>query len=109
LRILIEITAEEYLMMKQGFRFDGSGVFRNPTDQGKAYDRLDEKLKYIANNCSLPRNVANVLRVLVIDQLVATTLNQVMHNTIFRASGTAIKDLWLNYENVFDYLIGEMQ
>lgn len=109
LRILIEITAQEYLMRKQGFQLDGSNVFRNPAEQGKAYDRLDEKLKYIANRCNLPGNVANVLRVLVADQLISTTLNQVMHNTIFRASSTTIKELWQNFERVFDHLIVEMQ
>jgi hypothetical protein len=109
LRILIEITAEEYLMMKQGFRFDGGGFFRNPAEQGKAYERLDEKLKYIANRCNLPGNVANVLRVLITDQLVITTLNQVMHNTLFRASSTTIKELWQNFEKVFDYLVDEMK
>jgi len=109
LRILLEITAQEYLVRKQGFRIDGGNKFRNPAEQGREYDRLDEKLNFIANRCNLPGNLANALRVLVSDQLITTTLNQVMHNTIFRASSTAIKELWQNFEKVFDYLIGEMQ
>ncbi len=109
LRILIEITAQEYLMKKQGFRLDGSNVLRNPAEHGKAYDRLDEKLNYIANRCNLPGNIASALRVLVHDQLITTTLNQVMHNTIFRATSTTIKDFWQNFEKVFDHLIDEMK
>ena len=109
LRILIEIAAQEYLIKKQSFRLDGNNVFRNPAEHGKAYDRLDEKLNYIANRCNLPGNIANALRVLVHDQLITTTLNQVMHNTIFRANSTTIKDLWQNFEKVFDHLIDEMK
>src|SRR5438045_228812 len=85
LRILLEITAQEYLTKKHGFLLDGRNFFRNPAEQGRVYDRLDEKLNYIANRCNLPGNLANALRVLVSDQLITTTLNQVMHNTIFRA------------------------
>jgi len=109
LRILLEITAQEYLMRKQGFQLDSRNFFRNPAEQGKVYDRLDEKLNYIATRCNLPGNLANALRVLISDQLITTTLNQVMHNTIFRAGSTAIKELWQNFEKVFDYLIDEMK
>ncbi len=109
LRILIEITAQEYLMRKQGFELDSRNYFRNRAEQGKTYDELKEKLNYISNRCNLPGHLANALRVLVSDQLIATTLNQVMHNTIFRPGSIAIKELWQNFENVFDYLISEMQ
>jgi hypothetical protein len=109
LRILLEITAQEYLMKKQGFQLDSSNNFRNPAEQGKIYGELREKLNYIANRCNLPGNLANALRALVSDQLITTTLNQVMHNTIFRAGSTAIKELWQNFEKVFDYLISEIQ
>jgi len=110
LRILVEVTAQEYLMKTQGFYYDrGNNNFRNPADPGRAYNELKEKLNYIANNCGLPGNVAQVLRVLIADQLITPTLNQVVHSAIFTASGTAIKDLWKNFEKVFDYLISEIQ
>ena len=67
------------------------------------------RLEYIANNCGLPGNIAQVLRTLLGRQLMTAELNQVMHNTIFTADAAAIKGIWQNYENVFDYLIGEMQ
>lgn len=64
---------------------------------------------FIANSRQLPGHLANALRVLVSEQLITTTLNQVMHNTIFRATSTSLKEQWQNFENVFDYLIGEIQ
>ena len=109
LRILLEVTAQEYLMRKQGFRYDSSNNFRNPAEQGRIYHELRDKLNYIANRSNLPGNIAQVLRVLISDQLITPTLNQVMHSTIFTAGGTAIKELWKNFEKVFDYLIDEMK
>lgn len=108
LRILVEITAQEYLLRTQGFTYD-KDTFRNPAEQGKSYSELIGKLNYIANRCSLPIHVAQVLKVLVTNQLVTTTLNQVMHSTIFTADATSIKGLWKNFEKVFDHLISEMQ
>ncbi|MFL5624258.1 MAG: hypothetical protein ACJ788_01520, partial [Ktedonobacteraceae bacterium] len=109
LRILVEITAQEYLMKTQGFYPDKNNHFRNPKDPGKPVSELRGKLEYIANNCGLPGNIAQVLRTLLGRQLMTAELNQVMHNTIFTADAAAIKGIWQNYENVFDYLIGEMQ
>ena len=109
LRILIEITAQEYLMKKHGFWYDSGNHFRKRTDPTKTYDELRDKLNYIANNCGLPGNIAQVLRTLLGRQLMTAELNQVMHNTIFTADAAAIKGIWQNLESVFDYLIGEMQ
>jgi hypothetical protein len=109
LRILIEITAQEYLIRKQGFGYDSGNHFRKRTDPTKTYDELRDKLNYIANNCGLPGNIAQVLRALLSRQLMTAELNQVMHNTIFTADAAAIKAIWQNFESVFDYLIGEMQ
>jgi len=109
LRILVEITALEYLMKKQKFYYDGSSNLRNPAEPGKAYSELRDKLNYIANNCGLPGNIAQVLKTLLSKQLMTAELNQVMHSAIFTADAAAIKGIWQNYENVFDYLIGEMQ
>ncbi len=109
LRILIEITAQEYLIRKQGFWYDSGNHFRNRNDPTKTYDELRDKLNYIANNCGLPGNIAQVLRALLSRQLMTAELNQVMHNTIFTADAAAIKAIWQNFESVFDYLIGEMQ
>lgn len=109
LRILVEITAQEYLEQKHGFREDSGGHFRSTRDPNRTCDELRDKLNYIANNCGLPRNLAQVLRTLVGKQLMTAELNQVMHNTIFTADAAAIKGIWQNFENVFDYLIGEMK
>src|SRR5260370_15387305 len=109
LRILVEITAQEYLMKTQQFYYDKSNDFRNPADPGKTYSELHEKLKYIITNCGLPSNISQVLRALTGQQLMTAELNQVMHSTLFTASGTAIKDLWKNFEKVFDHLINEIQ
>jgi hypothetical protein len=109
LRILVEIIAQEYLMKKHGFKYDSSNAFRNPSEQGKVYSELREKLNYIANKCNLPSPIAQSLRALVSNQLITTTLNQVMHNTIFVADAAMIKGLWTNFEKVFDHLVSEMQ
>ena len=109
LRILVEITAQEYLVQKHGFKYDSGNHFRNPADPSRTYDELRDKLNYIANNCGLPGNIAQVLKTLLGKQLMTAELNQVMHSTIFTADAAAIKGIWQNYENVFDYLIGEMQ
>jgi hypothetical protein len=109
LRILIEITAQEYLMRKQGFYYDSSNNFRNPADPGRTYKELQVKLNYIANQCGLPGNIAQVLRTLLGQQLMTAELNQVVHSTIFTADAASIKGLWKNFENVFDHLISEIQ
>jgi hypothetical protein len=109
LRILLEITAQEYLMRKQGFYHDGSNNFRNPADSGRTYNELRDKLNYITNQSRLPGNIAQVLRALLGQQLMTAELNQVMHSTIFTASSTSIKELWKNFERVFDHLISEIQ
>jgi len=109
LRILIEITAQEYLMRKQAFYYDSSNNFRNPADPGRTYKELQVKLNYIANQCGLPGNIAQVLRTLLGQQLMTAELNQVVHSTIFTADAASIKGLWKNFENVFDHLISEIQ
>ncbi len=109
LRILIEITAQEYLMKKHDFWDDRGNHFRNRSDRTLTLDELRDKLNYIANNCGLPGNIAKVLRALLGRQLMTAELNEVMHNTIFTADAAAIKGIWQNFESVFDYLIGEMQ
>lgn len=108
LRILVEITAQEYLVQKHGFYVDSSNHLRNSADRSRAYDEVRGKLEYIVINCSLPGNIARILRTLTGRQLMTAELNEVMHNTIFTADSAAIKGIWQNYENVFDYLIGEM-
>jgi hypothetical protein len=109
LRILIEITAQEYLVRKQSFYNDGGGNFRNPADPAKAHNELRDKLNYIANQSGLPGNIAQVLRTLLGKQLMTAELNQVVHSTIFTADAAAIKGIWQNFERVFDYLINEIQ
>lgn len=109
LRILVEVTAQEYLIKTQGFYYDRSDNFRNPKDRSKTYGELRQKLNYIANDCGLPGNIAQVLRALLGKQLMTVELNQLMHNTIFTADAAAIKGMWQNFEKVFDYLIGEIQ
>jgi len=109
LRILIEITAQEYLVKKQSFYYDSSNHFRNPSDRSRTYDELRDKLNYIVASCGLPGNIASVLRALTGQQLMTVELNQLMHNAIFTASSTSIKELWRNFEKVFDHLIDEMK
>lgn len=111
LRILIEITAQEYLLKTQGFQYDknNSSNFRNPDEQGKLYNDLIQKLNYIVNNCGLPGNITQALRVLTADQLITPTLNQLMHSSIFSADAAAIKGLWRNLEKVFDHLVNKIQ
>jgi hypothetical protein len=107
LRILIEITAQEYLIKKQGFNYYGQDFRQTPA--GTSYNELKQKLAFIASHCGLPNNIAQVLKTLQGRQLMTAELNQVMHNTIFTADAAAIKGIWQNFESVFDYLIGEMQ
>jgi hypothetical protein len=109
LRILVEIAAQEYLMQKHSFEYDSGNHFRKRTDPAKRCDELRDKLYYIANESGLPGNIAQVLRVLLGKQFMTAELNQVMHSTIFTASGTSIKELWQNFEKVFDHLINEMK
>lgn len=109
LRILIEVTAQEYLMKTQGFFYDSSNNFRNPKDPSKAYNELRDKLNYIANNCGLPGNVAQVLKTLLGKQFMTAELNQIVHSTIFTADAASIKGIWQNFEKVFDHLINEMK
>jgi hypothetical protein len=109
LRILVEITAQEYLMKTQGFYYDRSDSFRSPKDRSKTYGELRQKLNYIVNDCGLPGNIAQVLRALLGKQLMTVELNQVVHSTIFTADAAAIKGMWQNFEKVFDYLIDEMK
>jgi len=109
LRILVEVTAQEYLMKTQKFYYDSSSNFRNPADPSKTYREVRDKLNYIITNCGLPGHIAQVLRTLTGQQLMTAELNQVMHSTLFTASGTSIKELWKNFEKVFDHLINEIQ
>jgi hypothetical protein len=109
LRILVEITAQEYLEQKHGFWLDSGKRFRKRSDPRLTLDELRDKLNYIANNCGLPTNLAQVLKTLLGRQLMTAELNQVMHNTIFLADAAAIKGIWQNFENVFNYLIDEMK
>ncbi len=96
LRILVEITAQEYLIKKQSFSYDSHNNFRNPANPGGNYQELGAKLRYIASQCGLPGNIARVLQALLGQHLMTAELNQVMHSTIFTASGSSIQELWKN-------------
>ncbi len=97
-------------MKAKRFYYDTkSDGLRNPADPSKTYGKLHEKLNYIITNCGLPSNISQMLRVLTGQQLMTAELNQVMHSTLFTASGSSIKDLWKNFEKVFDHLINEIQ
>ena len=109
LRILVEITAQEYLEQKHGFYLDSGKHFRKRSEPRLVLDELRGKLEYIANNCGLPTKIAQVLKTLLGRDLMTAELNQVMHNTIFLADAAAIKGIWQNFENVFNYLIDEMK
>lgn len=109
LRILVEITAQEYLERKHDFYLDSGRHFRKRSDPKLALDELRGKLEYIANNCGLPTKLAQVLKTLLGRDLITVELNQVMHNTIFLADAAALKGIWQNFENVFNYLIDEMK
>lgn len=88
-RILIEITIDEYLKRKGDSRKD---------------DQLVKKINHIKNNYITDTDLKDTIDLLNND-LLTKKLNKVAHNTIFLATETTIKDLWKNLSKFFDFLV----
>lgn len=91
-RTLIEITINEYLKKKGDARKDGEALIK----------RINHvKDKYIKEQDL--KDVVDLLN----DDLLTKTLNKVVHNTIFSATETKIKDLWKNLSKFFNFLVND--
>ena len=89
-RILIEVATVEYLKKKK---------------ETKQLDlRLVKKIDFIKDNYVNDRDLKRTIEQLHND-LLTKTLNQVAHNTLFLATETSIKDLWINVYTLFKFLV----
>ncbi|MCQ4574337.1 MAG: hypothetical protein NOU37_03685 [Candidatus Brocadiales bacterium] len=91
-RTLIEITIDEYLKKKGDSRKDGKPLVSRINHVRDKYIK-DEDLKDTV--------------VLLNNELLTKNLNQVVHNTVFSATGTTIKDLWKNLSKFFGFLVND--
>lgn len=89
-RIMIEITTDEFLKKKG--------------DTSKQNDELVKKINHIKSTYVTDADLKKTIDLLNND-LLTKKLNQVVHNTIFQATETTIKDLWKNLSHFFDFLI----
>lgn len=104
-RIIIDISVKKFLELK-GHSFNSYGhlIIKHIGQKNKR--TLKEKINYISDNYA----VGDVKSAIVAlnNDLLTQNLNQVMHNTIFLATETSIRDFWKNLKPVFDFLIKEI-
>lgn len=104
-RILADISAKELLSLK-GFKFDSQGHLLVIGQQNKK--TLKEKLDYITNQYCSEVEIKKAMSALNKD-IFTGQLNEVMHNTLFSADQKEIRNLWGNFEKIFNFIISEIQ
>lgn len=100
-RILIEVTSKKYLEKNHNFKDDSGNNFRGK--DGKKYNELKEKLNFVAQHS--PVEMKKLMENLISKGKLTVQLNQVLHNSIFFATASDIKDLWKNLKTVFYFLV----
>ncbi len=104
LRVLFEISVKKYLKKKKVplDKFDCVNVVIN----GKPvkYDSLKEKINYIANTFVKDNDLKRSISLLNKNSF-TTTLNQFVHNDLYQATPSSVRDFWTNAEVFFEFLI----
>ncbi len=103
LRVLFEISVKSYLKKKkvQLDQFDCATVIISGKE--KKISSLREKINYIAS--MLTDNDLKSSVSLLNKNSFTTTLNQFVHNDLYQATPTSVRDFWVNAEVFFDFLI----
>ncbi len=104
-RILTDITIKIYLELK-GCKINSRGhlIITKKGENNKT--KLKEKMNYIADNY-----LSGDLKLSVValnEKLLTQNLNQVMHNTIFCASESQIREFWKNLFPFIEFLWEEI-
>lgn len=103
LRVLFEISVKNYLKKKK------ISIDKNDcavvTISGKTikYDSLRKKINYIANTYISDHDLRNSVNLLNKNSF-TTTLNQFVHNELYQATPTSVRDFWTNAEPIFEFL-----
>ncbi len=104
LRVLFEISVKNYLKRKKILidKYDCAVV----TISGKTikYDSLRKKINYIANTYISDHDLRNSVNLLNKNSF-TITLNQFVHNELYQATPTSVRDFWTNAEPLFEFLI----
>lgn len=103
-RILTDLTVKEFLA-KKGYKFNELGhlIVSRPENNKTT---LKEVMNYVAS-----KYIEGDLRQSVValnSELLTQNLNQVMHNTIFSATETGIRDFWKNLKPFLEFLWKEI-
>jgi hypothetical protein len=93
IRILIEVSVQEYLTNKGA-----------PQKIGEQVD-LASKIIYIKDQYIKDKNLKELIVILIKEKLLTKKLNQVAHNTIFNATETMTRDIWTHTEPFFAFLV----
>lgn len=103
LRVLFEISVKNYLKKKKVLidKYDCAVV----TISGKTtkYDSLRKKINYIATAYISDNDLRSSVSLLNKNSF-TTTLNQFVHNELYQATSTSVRDFWTNAEPLFDFL-----
>lgn len=105
LRVLIEIAVKKYLKKKK-VTIDQNDCVIVTTSSGQIikYDSLRKKINYIADTYITDSDLKNSIRLLNKNSF-TMALNQFIHNELYQATPTSVRDFWINAENLFNFLV----
>jgi len=104
LRGLIEISVKRYLKQKKITIDSQDCAIVTISGETKKYDSLRKKINYIASTFITDTDLKKSVMLLNKNSF-TTTLNQFIHNELYQATPTSVRDFWINAENLFNFLI----
>ncbi|GEM_PF-6033571 len=103
LRVLFEISVKNYLKHKKVQIDKDDRAIITISGETIEYNSLRKKINYIASAYIVDDDLKNSVSLLNKNSF-TRTLNQFVHNELYQATPTSVRDFWTNAEPLFDFL-----
>lgn len=105
LRALIEIAVKNYLKKKRvTIDQNDCAVVITSSGQTVKYDSLKKKINYIATTYVTDPDLKRTIQLLNKHSF-TMALNQFLHNELYQATPSSVRDFWINAEPFFEFLV----